>query len=84
MLLSVPLLQEEDYEQAERYADVAMSADRYNPGALNNKGCSVFVKQDYEKATEFFKEALRNDSCCTEALYNLGTAHCRVQRSERI
>lgn len=71
---SPTLHQEEDYEQAERYADVAMSADRYNPGALNNKGCTVFVKQDYEKAAEFFKEALRNDSCCTEALYNLGTA----------
>lgn len=69
-------MQEEDYEQAERYADVAMSADRYNPGALNNKGCTVFVKQDYEKAAEFFKEALRNDSCCTEALYNLGGALC--------
>uniref|UniRef100_H3DE04 Intraflagellar transport 88 homolog n=1 Tax=Tetraodon nigroviridis TaxID=99883 RepID=H3DE04_TETNG len=73
---------EEDYEQAERYADVAMSADRYNPGALNNKGCTVFVKQDYEKAAEFFKEALRNDSCCTEALYNLGLTYKKLNRLE--
>lgn len=49
-----------------------MNADRYNPAALNNKGNTVFVKQDYEKAAEFYKEALRNDSSCTEALYNLG------------
>lgn len=49
-----------------------MNADRYNPAALINKGNTVFVKQDYEKAAEFYKEALRNDSSCTEALYNLG------------
>lgn len=50
-----------------------MSDDLYNPGALNNKGNTVFVKQDYENAAEFYKEALRNDSSCTEALYNLGS-----------
>jgi intraflagellar transport protein 88 len=49
-----------------------MTADRYNPAALINKGNTVFVKKDYEKAAEFYKEALRNDSSCTEALYNLG------------
>lgn len=51
---------------------MAMSADRYNPAALINKGNTVFEKQDYEKAAEFYKEALRNDSSCTEGLYNLG------------
>ena len=49
-----------------------MTADSYNPAALINKGNTVFVKKDYEKAAEFYKEALRNDSSCTEALYNLG------------
>ncbi len=66
------LLQEKDFEQADRYAELAMSADRYNPAALVNKGNTEFVKEDYEKAAEFYKEALRNDSSCTEALYNLG------------
>lgn len=64
--------QEKDYDQADRYADLAMNADRYNPAALNNKGNTVFSRHDYEKAAEFYKEALRNDSSCTEALYNLG------------
>lgn len=64
--------QEKDYDQADRYADLAMNANRYNPAALVNKGNTVFVKQDYEKAAEFFKEALKNDSSCTEGLYNLG------------
>ncbi|XP_049341360.1 intraflagellar transport protein 88 homolog isoform X3 [Astyanax mexicanus] len=73
---------EKDFDQADRYADLAMNADRYNPAALINKGNTVFVKQDYEKAAEFYKEALRNDSSCTEALYNLGLTHKRLGRLE--
>ncbi|KAM8857880.1 intraflagellar transport protein 88 homolog isoform 1-T1 [Synchiropus picturatus] len=71
---------EKDYEQADRYADLAMNADRYNPAALINKGNTVFVKRDYEKAAEFYKEALRNDSSCTEGLYNLGLTYKRLNR----
>ncbi|KAM9344388.1 intraflagellar transport protein 88 homolog [Pholidichthys leucotaenia] len=73
---------EKDYDQADRYADLAMNADRYNPAALINKGNTVFVKQDYEKAAEFYKESLRNDSSCTEALYNLGLTYKRLNRLE--
>lgn len=58
--------------QATNYADLAVNSDRYNPAALTNKGNTVFANGDYEKAAEFYKEALRNDSSCTEALYNLG------------
>lgn len=58
--------------QATNYADLAVSSDRYNPAALTNKGNTVFANGDYEKAAEFYKEALRNDCSCTEALYNLG------------
>ncbi|XP_014823004.1 PREDICTED: intraflagellar transport protein 88 homolog isoform X2 [Poecilia mexicana] len=73
---------EKDYDQADRYADLAMNADRYNPAALINKGNTVFVKKDYEKAAEFYKEALRNDSSCTEALYNLGLSYKIMNRLE--
>ncbi|XP_041114744.1 intraflagellar transport protein 88 homolog isoform X3 [Polyodon spathula] len=73
---------EKEYGQAERYADLAMNADRYNPAALINKGNSVFVNGDYEKAGEFYKEALRNDSSCTEALYNLGLTYKKLKRLE--
>uniref|UniRef100_UPI003AAD858C intraflagellar transport protein 88 homolog isoform X4 n=1 Tax=Centroberyx gerrardi TaxID=166262 RepID=UPI003AAD858C len=73
---------EKDYDQADRYADLAMTADRYNPAALINKGNTVFVRQDYEKAAEFYKEALRNDSSCTEALYNLGLTYKKLNRLE--
>lgn len=76
--------QEKDYDQADRYADLAMNADRYNPAALNNKGNTVFSRHDYEKAAEFYKEALRNDSSCTEALYNLGVLlfYCQSDRTK--
>ncbi|XP_051938317.1 intraflagellar transport protein 88 homolog isoform X2 [Hippocampus zosterae] len=80
--LSALFFLEKDYEQAERYADLAMMADRYNPGALVNKGNVEFVKRDYAKAAEFFKEALRNDSSCTEALRNLGLTYKKLNRLE--
>lgn len=68
----VLFIQENDLAQASKYADLAVNSDRYNPAALTNKGNTVFANGDYEKAAEFYKEALRNDSSCTEALYNLG------------
>lgn len=40
--------------------------------ALVNKGNVLFARNEFEKAREFFKEALSNDSSCVEALYNLG------------
>ncbi|KAK3569165.1 hypothetical protein QTP86_025989 [Hemibagrus guttatus] len=80
--LSFLFFLEKDYDQADRYAELAMNADRYNPAALINKGNTVFVKQDYEKAAEFYKEALRNDSSCTEAFYNLGLTYKKLGRLE--
>lgn len=41
--------------------------------ALVNKGNVLFTKGDFEKAREFYREALQNDSSCVEGLYNLGT-----------
>lgn len=43
--------------------------------ALVNKGNVLYARGDYEKAREFFKEALQNDSSCVEGLYNLGTVN---------
>ncbi|XP_041055364.1 intraflagellar transport protein 88 homolog [Carcharodon carcharias] len=73
---------ENDFGLADRYADLAMNADRYNPAALTNKGNCVFARGDYEKAAEFYKEALRNDSSFTEALYNLGLTYKKLNRLE--
>ncbi|GFS10276.1 intraflagellar transport protein 88 homolog [Elysia marginata] len=73
---------EADYAQADKYAEVAMTADRYNPSALVNKGNVLYARNDFEKAREFFKEALTNDSSCIEALYNLGLCNKRLGRLE--
>ena len=40
--------------------------------ALVNKGNVLYKRGDFEKAREYYKEALNNDSSCVEALYNLG------------
>ncbi|XP_052527114.1 intraflagellar transport protein 88 homolog isoform X7 [Tympanuchus pallidicinctus] len=71
---------EKELAQATTYADLAVSSDRYNPAALTNKGNTVFANEDYEKAAEFYKEALRNDCSCTEALYNLGLTYKKLNR----
>ncbi|KAH9525201.1 Intraflagellar transport protein 88 [Bulinus truncatus] len=73
---------EADYAQADKYAEVAMAADRYNPAALVNKGNVLYARQDFEKAREYFKEALSNDSSCVEALYNLGLCNKRLEKRE--
>nr|KAG5694497.1 hypothetical protein BaRGS_014228 [Batillaria attramentaria] len=73
---------EADLAQADKYAEVAMAADRYNPSALVNKGNVLYARNDFEKAREFYKEALSNDSSCVEALYNLGLTHKRLGRME--
>uniref|UniRef100_A0A8C7EV86 Intraflagellar transport protein 88 homolog n=1 Tax=Neovison vison TaxID=452646 RepID=A0A8C7EV86_NEOVI len=71
---------ENEFSQASSYADLAVNSDRYNPSALTNKGNTVFANGDYEKAAEFYKEALRNDSSCTEALYNIGLTYKKLNR----
>ncbi|KAL5010279.1 hypothetical protein ScPMuIL_012584 [Solemya velum] len=73
---------ENELSQADKYADVAMQADRYNPSALVNKGNVLYARGDFEKARVFYKEALQNDSSCVEALYNLGLSNKKIGRLE--
>lgn len=69
--LAFMYLLQNDFKAAEKYSLEAIQSNRYNSGALVNKGCVDFKKGDFVKAREFFKEALANDSTCLEALYNL-------------
>ena len=50
--------------------------------ALVNKGNILYGKKDYEKAREFYRDALSNDSSCVEALYNLGLSNKHLRRYE--
>ncbi|XP_074642143.1 intraflagellar transport protein 88 homolog [Tubulanus polymorphus] len=73
---------ESDLAQADKYADAAIAADRYNPSALVNKGNVLCEEKEYEKAREFYREALNNDSSCIEALFNLGLCNKKLARLE--
>lgn len=66
------VFQQQDYKQAERYSDAALTNDRYNPNALVNKGNVYYARGEYDKAREFYREAFANEASCVEALFNLG------------
>jgi intraflagellar transport protein 88 len=63
--------------QAEKYADLAYTNDRYNAKALVNKGNCLLVKGDFEMAKQFYLEAIGVEADCVEAIYNLGLVEIR-------
>ena len=63
---------ENEYAQADKYANIAVRSDRYNSKALVNKGNCLFMKGDLERAKELYLEAIGVEADCTEAIYNLG------------
>ena len=62
---------ENDFKNAEKYADVAINYDRFNPKALVNRGNCLLVKNEFLRAKEQFLEAIGVEADCIEALYNL-------------
>jgi len=46
--------------------------------ALVNKGNCVFQQGHFDKAQEYYHEALSVEATCTEALYNLGLVHKKL------
>jgi intraflagellar transport protein 88 len=69
--LSFLYLLQNEVSQAEKYADEAIESDRYNVGALVNKGNCLFRKNELHKAQDYYREALNQETTCPEALYNL-------------
>nr|XP_002129474.1 intraflagellar transport protein 88 homolog [Ciona intestinalis] len=67
-------------ENAKRYADAAVKADRFNATSLTNKANCLYREGDAEGAVTLYKEALENDSSCHEALYNLGLVNKSLGR----
>jgi len=64
---------------AEKYANLAVQADRYNAKALVNKANYLFVKGALEQAKELFLEAIGVEADCVEAIYNLGLTNKRLE-----
>jgi intraflagellar transport protein 88 len=66
---------ENDFNSAEKFADMAIQNDRYNSKALVNKGNCLFISEEYDKSKEFFLEAIGVEADCVEAIYNLGLVY---------
>ena len=69
---------ENDFKNAESFADLAIQHDSYNSKALVNKGNTLFVNEDFDRAKEFFLEAIGVEADCIEAIYNLGLVYKRL------
>lgn len=69
---------ENDFKNAESFADLAIQHDRYNSKALVNKGNCLYNQEDYERSKEFFLEAIGVEADCIEAIYNLGLVYKRL------
>lgn len=59
----------EDYDEAERYLNVAKEMNPHNPDILNNWGLLCMAKKDYALSKYYFDEAIKQGS--TDAEYNL-------------
>ena len=64
----------DDYEEAERYLNVARDMNPHNPDVLNNTGLLFLAKKDYALAKYYFEEAKRqgsNDADANMPILNL-------------
>ena len=52
----------DDYDEAERYLNVARDMNPHNPDVLNNTGLLFLAKKDYALAKYYFEEAKRQGS----------------------
>jgi len=69
---------EQEYANAEKYADLAYTNDRYNAKALVNKGNCLLVKGELEMSKQFYLEAIGVEADCVEAIYNLGLVNLKM------
>lgn len=74
---------ENDLQNAHKYSDLSLKADKYNPAALTNKGNCYFAEGDYEKAKHYYEDSLKIDASCVEALYNLGLTYNKLGLHEQ-
>ncbi|KAL0039331.1 hypothetical protein WJX79_003743 [Trebouxia sp. C0005] len=63
---------EGDSSSAKRYADLAMTTDKYSAQALVNKGNIAARAGDLMGARAHFMDAVSLEADCMEAIYNLG------------
>lgn len=81
--LSFLYLLQNDLSSAEKYANEAIESDRFNVGALVNRGNCCLRQNDLLKAQEYYREALRSEWSCVEALYNFVLVSKRLGQYEK-
>lgn len=69
---------ENDLVQAEKHANLAIEADRYNAQALVNKGNCLYMAGEYNRAKELFLEAIGVEADCVEGIFNLGLTNLKL------
>jgi len=69
---------ENDFANAEKYAEIAVKADRYNAKALVNKANIFYERGDREQAKELYLEAIGVEADCVQAIYNLGLVYKKL------
>eukprot|EP01112_Ceratiomyxa_fruticulosa_P007148 TRINITY_DN1846_c0_g1_i1.p1 TRINITY_DN1846_c0_g1~~TRINITY_DN1846_c0_g1_i1.p1 ORF type:complete len:797 (+),score=173.42 TRINITY_DN1846_c0_g1_i1:139-2529(+) len=74
---------ERNFQQAERYADLALQLDRYNAKSLVNKGNCYAARGDIENAKSMYQEAVSIEADCIEAIYNLGLSYKRISLPQK-
>lgn len=73
---------EGDIAQAEKHAEVAVKADRYNAKALVNKGNCLYMGGEYMRAKEMYLEAIGVEADCVEAIFNLGMVNIKINANQ--
>jgi len=68
-----------DYKNANKYAEAALKAERYNAKALVNRGNCFFIKEKYNDACKYYMEAIQAEVDCTDAIYNYGLSKLRIK-----
>ncbi|ETO24318.1 TPR Domain containing protein [Reticulomyxa filosa] len=77
--LSFVYFLESEFENANMYAEKAVSLDRYNACALVNRANCLVVLGEFEQAKEMYLEAIGVEADCTEAIFNLGLVCEKLQ-----
>jgi len=61
-----------DFNNALKYADEALKAERWNANAIVNKANCLFQRKKYEDAKKQYIVAVQAEGDCHNAIYNLG------------
>src|SRR5574344_1754583 len=73
-LLGKLYVQEQNYDMALAVYEKILEMEPLNPQALINCGSLLFLKKDYEKATNFYARAAETEANNFSVCYNLGNA----------